>query len=246
MKKIEATDVLAIEITAAIQAGDVAALSQLLSDNPWAAQAGITDGRGVTRSLLHIATDWPGHFPNGPDVVRTLVGAGADPKARLVKEESDDLGETPLHWAASSDDVEVLDTLIELGADIEAMGAVLTGGTPMSDAVIFTKWDCARRLLARGAKTTLWQAAALGLVDRVKLMLANRPEPSAREITNAFWHACRGGQRDAAAVLLERGAEVGWVGHDQRTPLDAANESGSQDLIAWLEETMARSTRDLE
>lgn len=240
---IEATDVLAIEITSAIQAGDVVALSQLLSDNPWAARAGIADGQGVTRTLLHIATDWPCHFPNGPDVVRALVLAGADPSARLAKDESDDHGETPLHWAASCNDVEVLDTLIELGADLEAMGAVLTGGTPMSGAVVFAQWDAARRLLERGAKTTLWQAAALGLVERVKLGLANRPEPSDREITNAFWHACRGGHRDAAALLLERGADVGWVGHDQRTPLDAAKQSGSQDLVAWLEETVAGRRR---
>jgi uncharacterized protein len=30
--------------------------------------------------------------------------------------------ETPLHWAASSDDVEVLDALLDLRADIEAPG----------------------------------------------------------------------------------------------------------------------------
>jgi ankyrin repeat protein len=29
----------------------------------------------------------------------------------------------PLHWAASSDDVEAVDALVERGADIEASGA---------------------------------------------------------------------------------------------------------------------------
>lgn len=96
----------------------------------------------------------------------------------------------------------------------------------MSDAVVFAKWESARRLLARGGQTTLWQAAALGLVDRVELILANQSPPSDGEITNAFWHACRGGQRDAAALLLEHGADALWVGYDRRTPLDVAKESG--------------------
>ncbi len=75
------------------------------------------------------------------------------------------------HWAASSDDVEVLDALLEGGADIETPGAVFTGGTAMSDAVVFAQWKAARRLLERGAKTTFWQAAGLGLLGRVREIL---------------------------------------------------------------------------
>ena len=58
--------------------------------------------------------------------------------------------ETAPHWAASSDDVIVLDALLEHGADIEATGAVFTDGTAMSDAVVFAQWRAARRLLDRG------------------------------------------------------------------------------------------------
>ena len=38
----------------------------------------------------------------------------------------------------------------------------------MSDGVVFAQWRAARRLLERGARTTLWQAAALGLLDSVR------------------------------------------------------------------------------
>ena len=108
------------------------------------------------RSLLHIATDWPGHYPNGPAVVATLVRAGADVNAKFVGSHA----ETPLHWAASSNDVAVLDALIDAGANIEAAGGVIGGGSPLADARGFGQWDAARRLVARGARTTLTDAAA--------------------------------------------------------------------------------------
>ena len=133
----------------------------------------------MTRTLLHVATDWPGHFPNGPQTVSALVDAGADVNARFTGPHT----ETPLHWAASSDDVAVLDALLDAGADIEARGAVIGGGTPMADATAFGQWNAARRLLERGAATTMWEASALGLLDRVEAGFATDPEGSAEDAT---------------------------------------------------------------
>ena len=56
-----------------------------------------------------------------------LVGAGADPNARSPGDE------TPLHWAASSDDSGVADALIERGADVNAPDGSI--GTPLANAV---------------------------------------------------------------------------------------------------------------
>jgi hypothetical protein len=122
-----ATDApLAVAVTQAIRTGDVDGLRRLLREHGELAGARLTDADGVaSRTLLHVATDWPGHFPNGPAVVAALVEAGADVNARFVGPHT----ETPLHWAASSDDDEVLDALIDAGADLEAKGAVLGGGT---------------------------------------------------------------------------------------------------------------------
>jgi ankyrin repeat protein len=61
--------------------------------------------------------------------------------------------ETPLHWAASSDDIEALDALVDAGADVDAPGAVIAGGTPLDDAVAFGQWEAARRLVHPGART---------------------------------------------------------------------------------------------
>jgi ankyrin repeat protein len=240
MLSIPTDDTRAVAIVAAIQGGNVEALQGHLREDPNLATARVVDARGTSRTLLHIAADWPGHFPNGPGTVGILVAAGADVNAPVSHPDPKGAPETALHWAASSDDVAVLDALLDGGADIEAPGAVFTGGTAMSDAVVFAQWRAARRLLERGATTTIWQAAALGLLDRVREFCGLEPPPPPEQITNSFWHACRGGQRNTAEYLLDRGADLSWVGYDHKTPFDVAQESGDVDLISWLRERGAR------
>lgn len=232
---LPADDTVAVALVAAIRGGDLAALTRLLDGDPGLARARVVDAGGVARTLLHVVADWPGHLPEGPRTVAILVARGADVNAAVIHAVPRGSAETPLHWAASSDDVGVIDALLDGGADIEAPGAVFTGGTPMSDAVVFANWRAARRLRERGARTTLWQAAALGMVDAVRQQVSARPPPSAQEITNAMWHACRGGQLAAAAYLFEQGADPRWVGHDGETPLDVARESGVAELVEWLD-----------
>jgi hypothetical protein len=99
-------DPVAVAAIAAIQGGDLPSLNRLLREHPGLAAARLgTDGPGAkSRSLLHVATDWAGHFPNGPATVAALIAAGADVNARIIGTHH---AETPLHWAASSDDVPV-------------------------------------------------------------------------------------------------------------------------------------------
>ena len=112
------------------------------------ALASVTIGnRDGWRTPLHVVTDWPGYFPNGPAVARLLIEAGADPSAPC----EDGPSETPLHRAASSDDVEVA-ALIDGGADIEAPGASIAGGGPLDNAVGYGCWHVARLLVERGAR----------------------------------------------------------------------------------------------
>ena len=242
MVTISTDEPIAVAVVEAIHTGDVERLERLLDENPGlaAAKLGSDDDReehGMTRSLLHVATDWPGHFPNGAATVAALVAAGADVNARFTGPHT----ETPLHWAASSDDVEVLDALLDAGADIEAPGAVIGGGTPMADAAAFGQWKAARRLVERGARTSLWEAAALGLMDRVKRCFASDQPPSPDGITEAFWCACHGGQQRAAEYLLAKGADINWIGYDDLTPLDAASRSKADALVRWLRDRGARS-----
>ena len=243
MLSIQSDDPRAVALVAAIHSGDVETLQRQLRENPELAAARVVDRRGVSRTLLHVVADWPGHFPNGPRTVASLVASGADLNAR-VRPGPRGSAETALHWAASSNDVAVLDALLDGGADIEATGAVLTGGTPMSDAVVFGQWRAARRLLERGATTTIWQAAALGLEDRVRDFCTIEP-PAREQITNSFWHACRGGQQAVAQYLLDRGAELNWIGHDGKTPCDVAEECGNDTLVQSLRARGARRAAEL-
>ena len=242
---IDPEDPLAVAVTGATQGGDLDRLRRLLAEHPGLATARLGDDRpgGTTRTLLHVATDWPGHFPNGPATVALLVEAGADVNARFGGGRHD---ETPLHWAASSDDVDVLDALLDLGADLEAPGAVIAGGTPLTDARAFGLWRAAHRLVERGARTTIDDAATLGLQDRLEGYLAGTA-PAPEEVSRAFWGACHGGQRGCAEYLLARGADVNWVPPwEPLTPLDAAARSGADDLAAWLRARGARPAAELD
>ena len=146
-------DPLAKAAVEAIRSGDIETLKRLLAENLELATARLGGAATInpcemSRTLLHVVTDWPGHCPNGPRTVAALTAAGADVNARFAGPHS----ETPLHWAASCDDVAVLDALLDHGADIEAPGAVIGNGTPLADACAFGQWNCARRLVERQAR----------------------------------------------------------------------------------------------
>lgn len=220
---------------AAVRVGDLPALGELLREHPHLATARLARQEG--RTLLHIATDWPGHYPDVAATIAALVAAGADPNAPGLG----DHPETPLHWAASSDDLSAVHALLDAGADIDVPGAVIAGGTPMAEAIAFGQWPAARLLLERGAATNLFESAALGLVDRVETYLATA-DPTTENVTRSFWGACHGGQLETARVLFEAGADVGWVGYDGLTPLDAANRAEATDIVEWLRGHIAATT----
>jgi ankyrin repeat protein len=244
-KRVPSSDPVAVDLVLAVQGGDVEAIRCLLRNDPALASSRLTGKNGNSRTPLHVVTDWPGYFPNGPAIVRLLVEAGADPNTRttsrgLVSGPGD---ETPLHYAASSDDVDVAEALIDAGADIEVPDGSI--GTPLDNAVGYGCWHVGRLLVERGARVDkAWHAAALGMLGRLA-EIAESDLP-AEEVSKAFWHACAGGQRRAAEYLLSRGAELNWEpDYADGTPLDAASGLGTQreNVLSWLRELGANSAR---
>jgi uncharacterized protein len=92
---IDTESPLAVALVEAIRKGDQATLRRLLTENPGLATArlGDEDPEGMSRALRHVATDWPGHFPNVAATIGALIVAGADVNARFRGPHA----ETPLH-----------------------------------------------------------------------------------------------------------------------------------------------------
>lgn len=240
--RLQDDDPLALEVTAALQAGDVQALERLLAERADLARARVekTGKSRGSRTLLHVFADWPGNRPSARAVVALLQRAGADLDAPFIGAHT----ETPLHWAASNDDVDLIDALLDGGANIEAPGSVIGGGTPLANATAFGQWRAAERLEQRGARTNLFQSAALGLTDRVESALRRAP-PDRDEVNAAFWGACHGGRRNTAELLMREGADANWIGWENLTAIDAAERSGATTLVAWLRDHGARSASEL-
>ncbi len=98
----------------------------------------------------------------------------------------DHLGRSPLHYAVEAGDANLVDRLIDLGANVDASGFSSDdrlGGTGFRPAVLAlwhhpywqqrNDYAIARRLLARGARYSITVAAALGDEERVGELLAS-------------------------------------------------------------------------
>jgi hypothetical protein len=215
----------------AIRTGDTASLNALLETYSELPSCYI--GTAIkARSLLHILADWPGNYPNSCDTAKILINAGADVNAPFIGKAH---SETPLHWAASSNDVTLIDTLLDHGANIDAEGGVIDK-TPLADARAFLQLEAAHRLIARGASTTLQDLATLGILDQVNSFY-EKSRPTEHETDCALWNACHGGQLATAKFLHEMGGNSRFVPPwDDVTPLGAAERSNAADVVEWLRE----------
>jgi hypothetical protein len=241
MHRLRSDEPLAVELTAIVKAGQAARLRELLASNPGLAAAVVEDPKGGGRTPLHLFADWPGHNPDATAIVQALAAAGANLDAPAVSMWH---RETPLHWAASNDDVALADALLDAGADIEHEGSSIDGGSPLSSAVGYGQWQVARRLVERGAQTLVWHEAALGMMPAIVRRFESASPPQADALSGAFWNACHGGQLAVAQYLLERGAELNWATPwSGQSALDIAEQTGRSDVTTWLIESGAAHGR---
>jgi ankyrin repeat protein len=217
----------AFEFATAIKRGDVQEVERLLERDPGLATSVVN-----SRWPLHLLADAPGHRPNAPGIAAALVAAGAELDAHAIGTWHH---ETALHWAASNDDVELIDALLDAGADIEHPGSSISGGPPLQSATGYAQWAAARRLVERGAELTVFAAAALGMVPELERLCDATPPPPAGDLSAALWNAARAGQQATAAFLLDRGADLNWPAPwSGETPLDAARAARQDEMATWL------------
>ena len=192
---------------------------------------GVTENAGHT-CLTAAATN--GHT----ETVRYLVGL-----KEVEVDHTDDEDGTALHWAAENNHADVVQVLIDAGADIEVRNN--GGNSPLHFACSSGSLDVVKLLVRAGAgvcvtdndgDTCLMFAACNGHTETVRY-LVGLPEV---EVDHAdgegrtALHLVAGYHADVVQVLIDAGANIEARDNSGYSPLHFACSSGSPDSVKML------------
>jgi ankyrin repeat protein len=243
----------------AVVGGDIATLKRLLAQRPELIRARSMREHHVT--LLHyVAANGVEDFrqktpPNGVDVARILLDAGADVDAAADTYDGGwwqttmNLLVSSAHPAIAGLQSALVDVLVDHGANPD--GAA-NDGSPLMTALAFGYSPAAETLVRRGARVEgIIAAAAMGRLDSVQDMLvdattlrAGTPlvaprwlrmsDEPATHIRFALAWACRFARWAVAELMLDRGVDPASTDKDDMTPLHWASANGNLDLMERL------------
>jgi ankyrin repeat protein/uncharacterized glyoxalase superfamily protein PhnB len=225
----------------ACASGDVDTVRAFLADHPDAIRAGRPDAPHGKWTGLHSAAKG-GHL----DVVRLLLGHGADPNAR---EEGDNT--YPLHWAAAAGHVDVVRALLDAGGDVHGIGDVHALDT-IGWATFYhepgeepSQMSESRRplvalLIERGARHHIFSAMSVGDLDLIQKLVEENPDALDRRMSR-FEHglsplhfAMRRKRYDILDLLIDLGADLEAQDVSGRTPLAVAMLHGDHEAMRRL------------
>jgi ankyrin repeat protein len=236
--------------------GDAAALARLLRDNPDLDHARSTrvapfDPPRHRATLLHYvgANGVEGYRertpPNAVRIAKMLLEAGADPDA-LADMYGGQHATMPMlvssgHVANAGLQIPLIDTLVDYGASVEAVG-IGDWVSPLMTALAFGFRDAAEALVRRGARiATLAAAAGLGRLEESMRLLSGA---GTEERHRALALAAQNGSAAIVRLLLEAGEDPSRYNpkqnHSHSTPLHQAVWSGHMDVVRLLVERGAR------
>ena len=193
---------------------------------------------GGTPLFMAIRTNhWSGD--GSLDVARALIRAGADVNARAARNNTI-YRETPLHHAANFGHVEMINLLLDAGADPDLTES---GGkkpeeykrstsriSPAQRAAVVAAFAAWRGRTTASSVDAFWSAVAADDADALRAALENVNVNMRRGDTGdtALHEAVRGGRGAVAAVLLENGADVTIENSAGETPLYVALRNKSE------------------
>jgi ankyrin repeat protein len=186
------------------------------------------------------------------DVINKLMQQGVNINAARYRN-----GETPLHIAAETGQLEVVNTLLAKNAYIRALrfevnaAGYEVGITPLYLAAKNGHLEVVKAFLANpvsihsactDGKTPLHVAAEKGHLEVVNTLLAKNADINAaqdRDTITPLYLAAKNGHLDVVKVLLEQGANVNAIRMFSETPLYIAAKNGRLEVVKVLLEQRA-------
>lgn len=166
------------------------------------------------------------------DIARFLLQKGANAAV------TDSAGYTPLHVAASTASTAMVELLLSRGAKVDTASSI--GRTPLFEAISSERWDNARLLIEKGADVhsnigggaALIVAARHGGTELLSSLLGRGVDVRAKDAAGwtALHYAAMNGHRDAAELLIRKGADVNAA----PPPIIPAAYRGRFDIIKLL------------
>jgi cytohesin len=179
------------------------------------------------------------------DEVNLLLDEGADPNQRRFE------GMTPLIVAAVADRVDMVATLLDHGAQIDATDEACH--TALIHSIIQGNEAVTDLLLERGADPAVenwlafYYAVQYGKIPLVQRLLNMGADPNLQEEDDPtpLMEAVGRGNLELVKVLLKAGADPQATAEEGMTALDLAVQSRNKEVIKLLEKRVAPSTRSL-
>jgi ankyrin repeat protein len=229
-----------------IVAGDVAALQQLLSENPELIRARSTREHRAT--LLHYVSangveDYRQKTPrNAVRIAEVLLRAGAD-----VDAEADVYGggattlglvATSIHPERAGVQDELIEILLDYGATLERPGSAGNAHGAVVACLANGRRRAAEFLAKRGARLDLEAAAGVGQLDAVRSFFNEdgslRANATKTQMERGFLWACEYGRTSVVDFLLRRGVDLAAQADTGQTGLHWAVIGGQLGIIRLL------------